>query len=187
MQSEVQAPWLLGSPALGDRYALDRGPCTSPADSPNRSPGNAGSGVVPVAIGAPVGGGVENNGYALRGQERADIRQLLVERVAFFLVMARIGGESFAQCVRFEHRYICSAGTELLLQGGGEGRLPGGRKIRGPEERSLRKSPDSNTILGPWLVTADEIPNHCNFDPGIEVNGLLPALTRASARSCPET
>jgi 2-keto-4-pentenoate hydratase/2-oxohepta-3-ene-1,7-dioic acid hydratase in catechol pathway len=43
-------------------------------------------------------------------------------------------------------------------------------KIRGPEVRSLRKSPDSYTILGPWLVTADEIPNPCNFDPGIEVN-----------------
>ena len=29
--------------------------------------------------------------------------------------------------------------------------------IRGPEERSLRKSVDSYSVLGPWLVTADEI------------------------------
>ena len=29
--------------------------------------------------------------------------------------------------------------------------------IRGPEERSLRKSLDTYTVLGPWLVTADEI------------------------------
>ena len=29
--------------------------------------------------------------------------------------------------------------------------------IRGPEERSLRKSPDSYAVLGPWLVTADEL------------------------------
>jgi 2-keto-4-pentenoate hydratase/2-oxohepta-3-ene-1,7-dioic acid hydratase in catechol pathway len=43
--------------------------------------------------------------------------------------------------------------------------------IRGPEERSLRKSPDSYTILGPWLVTADEIPNPGNLDLGIKVNG----------------
>jgi 2,4-diketo-3-deoxy-L-fuconate hydrolase len=28
--------------------------------------------------------------------------------------------------------------------------------IRGPEERSLRKSPDSYAVLGPWLVTSDE-------------------------------
>src|SRR5215471_7247813 len=30
--------------------------------------------------------------------------------------------------------------------------------IRGPEERSLRKSADTYAVLGPWLVTADEIP-----------------------------
>jgi 2-keto-4-pentenoate hydratase/2-oxohepta-3-ene-1,7-dioic acid hydratase in catechol pathway len=29
--------------------------------------------------------------------------------------------------------------------------------IRGPEERSLRKSVDSYAVLGPWLVTADEL------------------------------
>ncbi|MEO7242006.1 MAG: fumarylacetoacetate hydrolase family protein [Variovorax sp.] len=33
--------------------------------------------------------------------------------------------------------------------------------IRGPEDRSLRKSPDTYTVLGPWLVTADEL-----GDPG---------------------
>ena len=29
--------------------------------------------------------------------------------------------------------------------------------VRGPEDRSLRKSGDSYAVLGPWLVTADEI------------------------------
>ena len=33
--------------------------------------------------------------------------------------------------------------------------------IRGPEERSFRKSPDSYCVLGPWLVTPDEV-----GDPG---------------------
>lgn len=33
--------------------------------------------------------------------------------------------------------------------------------IRGPEERSMRKSPDSYSVLGPWLVTSDEL-----TDPG---------------------
>ena len=33
--------------------------------------------------------------------------------------------------------------------------------IRGPEDRSMRKSPDTYAVLGPWLVTADEI-----RDPG---------------------
>ena len=37
--------------------------------------------------------------------------------------------------------------------------------IRGPEERSLRKSPDTYTVLGPWLVTSDELsdPSGLNF------------------------
>jgi 2-keto-4-pentenoate hydratase/2-oxohepta-3-ene-1,7-dioic acid hydratase in catechol pathway len=43
--------------------------------------------------------------------------------------------------------------------------------IRGTEDRSFRKSPDSYTVLGPWLVTADEIPNPGDLDLGISVNG----------------
>jgi 2-keto-4-pentenoate hydratase/2-oxohepta-3-ene-1,7-dioic acid hydratase in catechol pathway len=43
--------------------------------------------------------------------------------------------------------------------------------IRGQEDRSFRKSPDSYTVLGPWLVTADEIPNPGALDLSISVNG----------------
>jgi 2-keto-4-pentenoate hydratase/2-oxohepta-3-ene-1,7-dioic acid hydratase in catechol pathway len=43
--------------------------------------------------------------------------------------------------------------------------------IRGPEERSFRKSPDSYTVLGPWLVTADEIPDPGALNLSISVNG----------------
>jgi 2-keto-4-pentenoate hydratase/2-oxohepta-3-ene-1,7-dioic acid hydratase in catechol pathway len=43
--------------------------------------------------------------------------------------------------------------------------------IRGPEERSLRKSPDSYTVLGPWLATADEVPDPGNLALKITVNG----------------
>jgi len=43
--------------------------------------------------------------------------------------------------------------------------------VRGPEERSLRKSPDSYAVLGPWLVTADEIPNPGDLNLKITVNG----------------
>ena len=43
--------------------------------------------------------------------------------------------------------------------------------IRGTEDRSFRKSPDSYTVLGPWLVTADEISNPGDLDLGITVNG----------------
>lgn len=43
--------------------------------------------------------------------------------------------------------------------------------IRGTEDRSFRKSPDSYTVLGPWLVTSDEIANPGALDLGIAVNG----------------
>jgi 2-keto-4-pentenoate hydratase/2-oxohepta-3-ene-1,7-dioic acid hydratase in catechol pathway len=43
--------------------------------------------------------------------------------------------------------------------------------IRGPEERSLRKSPDSYCVLGPWLVTRDEIKDPGNLSVKITVNG----------------
>jgi len=43
--------------------------------------------------------------------------------------------------------------------------------IRGSEDRSFRKSPDSYTVLGPWLVTADEIPDPGSLDLQIAVNG----------------
>lgn len=43
--------------------------------------------------------------------------------------------------------------------------------IRGPEERSFRKSPDSYTVLGPWLVTTDELSNPGTLGFSIQVNG----------------
>jgi len=43
--------------------------------------------------------------------------------------------------------------------------------IRGPEERSLRKSPDSYCVLGPWLVTPDEVGDPGRLQISITVNG----------------
>ena len=43
--------------------------------------------------------------------------------------------------------------------------------IRGTEDRSFRKSPDSYTVLGPWLVTPDEVGNPDVLDLSISVNG----------------
>jgi len=43
--------------------------------------------------------------------------------------------------------------------------------VRGPEERSLRKSIDSYSVLGPWLVTADEIADATQLDFWLTVNG----------------
>jgi 2-keto-4-pentenoate hydratase/2-oxohepta-3-ene-1,7-dioic acid hydratase in catechol pathway len=43
--------------------------------------------------------------------------------------------------------------------------------IRGPEERSFRKSPDTYCVLGPWLATADEVPDPGALQVSISVNG----------------
>jgi 2-keto-4-pentenoate hydratase/2-oxohepta-3-ene-1,7-dioic acid hydratase in catechol pathway len=43
--------------------------------------------------------------------------------------------------------------------------------VRGPEERSLRKSIDSYTVLGPALVTADEVHDPESLDLKLTVNG----------------
>jgi len=45
--------------------------------------------------------------------------------------------------------------------------------IRGTEDRSFRKSPDSYSVLGPWLVTPDEIPNPGELELSISVNGEM--------------
>jgi 2-keto-4-pentenoate hydratase/2-oxohepta-3-ene-1,7-dioic acid hydratase in catechol pathway len=44
---------------------------------------------------------------------------------------------------------------------------------RGPEDRSFRKSIDTYSVLGPWLVTADEIPDPDDVPLRISVNGEL--------------
>lgn len=43
--------------------------------------------------------------------------------------------------------------------------------VRGPEDRSLRKSLDSFAVLGPWLVTADELGDPGALDFMLAVNG----------------
>jgi 2,4-didehydro-3-deoxy-L-rhamnonate hydrolase len=43
--------------------------------------------------------------------------------------------------------------------------------VRGPEERSLRKSIDGYTVLGPALVTSDDIADPANLDLALTVNG----------------
>ncbi|VCU70183.1 Ureidoglycolate lyase [Pigmentiphaga humi] len=42
---------------------------------------------------------------------------------------------------------------------------------RGPEERSMRKSIDTYSVLGPWLTTADEVPDPASLGFRLTVNG----------------
>ncbi len=52
--------------------------------------------------------------------------------------------------------------------------------IRGPEDRSFRKSPDGYAVLGPWMVTADEIANPDDIPLVLQVNGEIRQQTNTS-------
>lgn len=52
--------------------------------------------------------------------------------------------------------------------------------VRGPEDRSLRKSGDSYAVLGPWLVTADEVADPQALDFSLHVNGDLRQASNTS-------
>ena len=45
--------------------------------------------------------------------------------------------------------------------------------LRGSEDRSFRKSPDTHTVLGPWLVTPDEVGDPSALDMTLAVNGVV--------------
>jgi len=45
--------------------------------------------------------------------------------------------------------------------------------VRGPELQCFRKSIDTYSVLGPWMVTADEVGDPNNLDLSIAVNGEL--------------
>lgn len=50
--------------------------------------------------------------------------------------------------------------------------------LRGPEERSLRKSIDTYCVLGPWMVTADEVPDPSALALELRVNGTVRQAAR---------
>jgi 2-keto-4-pentenoate hydratase/2-oxohepta-3-ene-1,7-dioic acid hydratase in catechol pathway len=60
-----------------------------------------------------------------------------------------------------ERAFDCVAGYSMALD----------MVVRGSEDRSFRKSIDTYSVLGPWLVTKDEIKNPQNLDMWLTVNG----------------
>lgn len=60
--------------------------------------------------------------------------------------------------------------------------------VRGPEERSLRKSVDTYSVLGPWMVTADEINDASALEFTLKVNDEIrqSANTRDLVLNIPE-
>lgn len=57
--------------------------------------------------------------------------------------------------------------------------------VRDTQDRSLRKSIDTYSVLGPWLVTADEIPDPDVLDLRLEVNGEVRQATNTALMISP--
>ena len=52
--------------------------------------------------------------------------------------------------------------------------------VRGPQDRSFRKSCDGYAVLGPWMATADEIANPDDLPLSLRVNGEVRQDTNTS-------
>jgi 2,4-didehydro-3-deoxy-L-rhamnonate hydrolase len=52
--------------------------------------------------------------------------------------------------------------------------------VRGTQDRSFRKSIDTYAVLGPWLVTADEIADPEKLDFSLSVNGVIKQKSNTS-------
>lgn len=49
--------------------------------------------------------------------------------------------------------------------------------VRGPEDRSFRKSLDTYTVVGPWMTSTDAIPDPQKLTMSLQVNGALKQQT----------
>jgi 2,4-didehydro-3-deoxy-L-rhamnonate hydrolase len=92
-----------------------------------------------------------SEGVALRFPERRNDHE-----VEFVVVIGRAGSD-IPEERALEHVAGYTLGLDMTL--------------RGPEDRSFRKSIDTYAVLGPWLVTADEIADPDNVDFSLAVNG----------------
>jgi 2,4-diketo-3-deoxy-L-fuconate hydrolase len=89
-------------------------------------------------------------GVALRFNDRRNDHEIELA------VIIGEGGSDIAHADAMRHICAYSIGLDMT--------------VRGTEDRSLRKGIDTYSVLGPWLVTADEIddPGHLDFE--IRVN-----------------
>jgi 2,4-didehydro-3-deoxy-L-rhamnonate hydrolase len=90
-------------------------------------------------------------GVALRFPDRRNDHELEI-----CLIIGR-GGSEIPEERALDHVAAYTLGLDMTL--------------RGPEDRSFRKSIDTYAVLGPWLVTADEIPDPDNVAFKLTVNG----------------
>ena len=114
------------------------------------------SGLFLKATSSIVGAGA---GVALRFPDRRNDHEIELA------VVIGVPGTAIAEADALRHVAGYTLGLDMTL--------------RGVEERSFRKSIDSYTVLGPWLVTADEFGDPSDIRLSLAVNGT----TRQDART----
>lgn len=92
-----------------------------------------------------------SDGVALRFTDRRN------DPEAELAIIIGRGGTDIVESDAFSHVFGYSIGLDMSL--------------RGPEPASARKSIDSYAVLGPWIATADEIPDPDNLDTRLFVDG----------------
>lgn len=86
--------------------------------------------------------------------------------VELVVVIGR-GGRDIAEATALDHVFGYCIGLDMT--------------VRGPEDRSFRKSPDTYTVLGPALVTRDEIEMPDDLPMSLHVNGQPRQSARTSS------
>ena len=97
---------------------------------------------------------------SLVGPSEGIVRSFPDRRTDHELELAVVIGRE-ARGIARERALACVAGYTLGLD----------MTVRGGEDRSMRKSVDSYSVLGPWLTTADEIEDPNNLDLTLKLNG----------------
>ncbi|QIL79633.1 fumarylacetoacetate hydrolase family protein [Diaphorobacter sp. HDW4A] len=120
-------------------------------------------------------GGVKEQGLFLKANSSLigcseAVRITMPERLTHHEIeLAAVIGKKVSN-VSKEEALSCIAGYSIALD----------MTVRGPEDRSLRKSLDTYSVLGPWLVTADEIADPQKLDLHLTVNGETRQITNSS-------
>ena len=97
---------------------------------------------------------------SLVGPSEGVVRSFPDRRTDHELELAVVIGKE-ARGISRERALACVAGYTMGLD----------MTVRGGEDRSMRKSVDSYSVLGPWLTTADEIEDPNNLDLTLKLNG----------------
>jgi 2-keto-4-pentenoate hydratase/2-oxohepta-3-ene-1,7-dioic acid hydratase in catechol pathway len=144
--------------------ALDSQPLLSPVANPNKiigAPMNYRTGQDEAAVAAALSIGLflKANG-SLAGPSEGIALRMTERQIDYEVELGVVIGKQAFNVKREDAlKYVAGYAVALDIT------------PHGKEERSLRKSCETYTVLGPWLVTADEVPEPGNLNLQLDVNG----------------